>query len=134
MNHRLLVLTLSVWVSWGSNASAGPLRAGAAMSNITPDMGVVLDGPIMKIGPVKHVHDELHVRCLVLDDGRTQIAFAICDVTVMATEIVVEAKEILGKSTGIPPENVLIAATHTHSAPRAINVGFGPANDACRLL
>ncbi len=37
-------------------------RAGAALSNITPKMGVPLDGTIMQTGPAKHVHDELWVR------------------------------------------------------------------------
>jgi neutral ceramidase len=111
-------------------ASAASLRAGAATSNITPDMGVVLDGTIMKIGPAKHVHDELHARCLMLDDGRTRLAFAICDVTIIAPEIVAEARELLKKSLDLPPESILISATHTHSSPRALNIGLGPANDA----
>ncbi len=109
---------------------AGELRAGAATSNITPDMGVVLDGTIMKIGPARHVHDELHARCLVLDDGETKLAIAICDVTMMEASIVEEAKALLREHLDLPPENILIAATHTHSAPRAISVGFGPDNDA----
>lgn len=110
--------------------SAAPLRAGAATSNITPDMGVVLDGPIMKIGPVQHVHDELHARCLVLSDGDTTLAFAICDVTIIGTPIVEHAKALLKEHLGLPPENILIAATHTHSSPRAADLGFGPENDA----
>ncbi len=128
MKHlRLTVLTLCL--SGGMTFGAG-LRAGAATSNITPDMGVVLDGTIMKIGPAKQVHDELHARCLVLDDGKTRIAFAVCDVTMMAPEIVAEAKGLLKEALDLPPENILISATHTHSAPRALNIGFGPANEA----
>ena len=128
MKHVLTILCGLLLVNGA--AQAGALRAGAATSNITPDMGVVLDGTIMKIGPAKHVHDELHARCLVLDDGKTRIAFAVCDVTIMAPEIVAEAKELLKESLGLPPENILISATHTHSAPRALNIGFGAANDA----
>jgi hypothetical protein len=115
--------------SWANPTSAAQLQAGAATSNITPDMGVVLDGTIMKIGPARHVHDELHARCLVLDDGETRLAFAICDVTMMEGAIVEEAKALLKEHLGLPPENILISATHTHSSPRAISVGFGPAND-----
>ncbi len=125
----LILLATLLLIALAPSASAA-LRAGAATSNITPDMGVVLDGTIMKIGPAKHVHDELHARCLVLDDGRTRLAFAICDVTMIAPEIVAEAKELIRRSLNLPPANVLISATHTHSAPRALNVGFGPANDA----
>lgn len=127
---KSILLGAFALVAAGNMACAAPLRAGAATSNITPDMGVVLDGTIMKIGPAKHVHDELHARCLVLDDGTTRIAFAVCDVTMIAPEIVAEAKALLKKSLDLPPENILISATHTHSAPRALNIGFGPANEA----
>ncbi len=104
------------------------LRAGAATSNITPKLGVILDGAIMQIGPGKHVHDELHARCLVLDDGTTRIAFAVCDVTMIAPEVVEEAKRLIQAATGLAPDHVLISATHTHSSPRAIDLGLGDAN------
>ena len=45
-------------------------RAGAAMSNITPPLGELIVGGFEPY-PARHVHDELHARCLVLDDGRT---------------------------------------------------------------
>ena len=47
-----------------------PLRAGAAVSDITPPLGVSLDGVIMQIGPAEKVHDPLCARCLVLENGR----------------------------------------------------------------
>ena len=125
-----LCLSLALVCFSAGSLSAASLKAGAATSNITPDMGVVLDGTIMKIGPARHVHDELHARCLVLDDGETKLAIAICDVTMMEASIVDEAKALLKEHLDLPPENILIAATHTHSAPRAISVGFGPDNDA----
>ncbi|MCB1226908.1 MAG: neutral/alkaline non-lysosomal ceramidase N-terminal domain-containing protein, partial [Verrucomicrobiales bacterium] len=127
MMKALLFLLLAA--ATGS-AMGAPLKAGAATSNITPDMGVVLDGTIMKIGPAKHVHDELHARCLVLNDGTTTLAFAVCDVTMMEAAIVEEAKSLVREHLDIPPENIVISATHTHSSPRALSVGFGPANDA----
>ena len=34
--------------------------------------------------PATHVHDELHARCLVLDDGKTMLAFVVCDLLGMA--------------------------------------------------
>ncbi len=54
------------------------LRAGAATSNITPPLGEPIVGNF-KTPAATHVHDELHARCLVLDDGTTALAFAICD-------------------------------------------------------
>lgn len=98
----------------------GGLRAGAALSNITPKMGVPLDGTIMQIGPATHVHDELWARCLVLDNGTTKLAFAQVDSTMISKEIHDEAKRQIMESTGIPGDHVCIAATHTHSTPRAV--------------
>ena len=52
-------------------------RAGAAASNITPQ----LDEPVVggwNSPPATHVHDELYAKCLVLDDGKTQLVFVVC--------------------------------------------------------
>ncbi|MDA2926840.1 hypothetical protein MYX78_06340 [Acidobacteria bacterium AH-259-G07] len=54
---------------------AGRLRAGAATRNITPTLGVSLDGITIEMGPSTHVHDELYARCLVLDNGRIRVVF-----------------------------------------------------------
>ena len=67
----------------GSSLHAAPaprgLRAGAAKANMTLPLGANNGGVILRGGPAKQVHDELHARCLVLDDGTTQLAFVICD-------------------------------------------------------
>jgi neutral ceramidase len=96
------------------------LRAGAATSNITPMLSVPMDGTIMQIGPAVHVHDELFARCLVLDDDTTKLAFAVVDNTMISDEIHNMAKQLIERHTGIPPANVLISATHSHSTPRAM--------------
>ena len=66
-------------------------RAGAATSNITPFLGGRIIGNW--IAPsATHVHDELHARCLVLDDGETRLAFIIIDNLGIKREIIDEAK------------------------------------------
>jgi hypothetical protein len=126
---RWLLLALTgITALPGAAAPTRPFRAGAATSNITPALDVRLDGTIMQIGPGKHVHDELHARCLVLDDGTTRVAFAICDTTMIAPEVVAEAKRRITATTGMAPDHVLISATHTHSSPRALDLGLGDAN------
>lgn len=108
------------------------LRAGAATSNLTPDLGVLLDGSIMQVGPARHIHDELLARCLVLEAGSTRLAFVVCDNTMIATEVADEARRRIRERTGLPPECVLIAATHTHSTPRALELGLGEEHRAYR--
>jgi hypothetical protein len=109
-------------------ATPAGFRAGAATSNITPALGVVLDGTIMQIGPARHVHDELHARCIALDDGTTRVAFVICDTTMISRELVDRARQLISQTSGIPPSHILISATHTHSSPRLIDLSLGEAN------
>ncbi len=115
----LFLAILALLANPALTADETGLRAGAALSNITPKMGVPLDGTIMQIGPAKHVRDELWARCLVLDDGETKLAFAEVDNTMISREIHDAAKAMIAKKVGIPPNQVCIAATHTHSTPRA---------------
>lgn len=96
-------------------------RAGAATSNVTPPLGTSINGG-MTDRSATHVHDDLHARCLVLHDGRTKLAIAIVDSCMLPKEVVDEAKRIIEQRTKIPPSHVLIAATHTHSAPTAAPV------------
>ena len=100
------------------SVSAASLRAGAATSNITPPIGADVIGGFVPF-PSTHVHDELHARCLVLDDGRTKLALVVCDLVGFHHDISTEARKLIASACGIPPECVLISATHTHSASSA---------------
>ena len=96
-------------------------RAGAATSNITPPLGTSINGGMVD-RRATHVHDELHARCLVLDDGTTKLAFAIVDSCMVPVDVIDAAKKIVAERTGIPATHVLVSATHTHEAPTAAAV------------
>ena len=90
-------------------------RAGAAVSNITPP----LDEPVVggwNSPPGTHVHDELYAKCLVLDDGKTQLVFVVCDNLGISRQVYDKAKRIINAKTSIPTENMMMCATHTHSS------------------
>jgi neutral ceramidase len=95
-------------------------RAGAATANTTPFLGTPLEGVISKAGPATYVHDELHARAIVIDDGTTRLAMVICDNTMISREIHDRAKHLINQATGLATNRILISATHTHSAPRAL--------------
>ncbi|MCH7727311.1 MAG: neutral/alkaline non-lysosomal ceramidase N-terminal domain-containing protein [Planctomycetes bacterium] len=103
-------------------------RAGAATADITPKLGVSLDGPISKNGPVRQVHDRLHARAIVLDDGKTRLAIVICDACMIGRDVFDVAKALVKKETGLPTDRMLMAATHTHAAVRAVHIGTEPAD------
>lgn len=99
-------------------ADKASLRAGAAVTDITPDLGVSLDGLLMRAGPIRKVLDPLQVRCLVLDNGETRLAMVVCDACVISDQLIGKAKKIVHEKTGLPPSHILVSATHTHMAPR----------------
>jgi hypothetical protein len=92
-------------------------RAGAYVADITPKKFPISVNGMMQDRTATRAFDPLRARCLVLDDGRTRIAIAICDSLLISRELVDEAKALAQRATGIPAGNMLIAATHTHSAP-----------------
>lgn len=98
------------------------LRAGAATSVITPPLGESIIGGFTPF-PAEHIHDELHARCLVIDDGRSRVALVVCDLLGIHRSVGVAAKELIESELSIPPSHVVISATHTHSATNALNAG-----------
>ncbi|MCH9653656.1 MAG: hypothetical protein K0U86_17945 [Planctomycetes bacterium] len=120
--HLIFTSLCLAFVSLGfANAAMSDeptFQAGAAMSNITPSIGSNQTVRSNK-RQATHVHDELHARCLVLDDGQSRLALVVCDLRHISAEVVVNAKQIIQQSTGIPPECVLVSATHTHTSTGA---------------
>jgi hypothetical protein len=110
----LLVFAVAV-----ATVDSAEFQAGAATSNITPEIGGEIIGGFVPY-PSKHIHDELHARCLVLDDGRTKIALVVCDLLGIHRLVSDEARRLIQERIGIPPECVMISATHTHSATSAL--------------
>ena len=109
-------------------------RGGAATSNITPKMGTSINGNMKDI-TVKQIHDETHVRCIVLDDGQTRLAILTADLCMIYREQLDEAKKRAHAITGIPIENMMMSATHTHSGGTACSVfQSDPDKDYLRFL
>lgn len=117
MPYRFCVL-LTFLISTGLFADEQFFRAGAATSNITPPLGELIVGGWKPI-PAKHIHDELHARCLILDDGTTKIGFVICDNVGIPREVFDTARKLIAAETDLDPSKILMASTHTHSATTA---------------
>lgn len=112
--HIALLLSL---VMTASPAAAKEFRAGAFAIDVTPlELPVIVNGGMTE-RVVDKVEDRLHARCLVLDDGTTQLAIVIVDSCMMPRDLLDDAKRMASEATKIPPQHMLIAATHTHSAP-----------------
>ena len=99
-------------------SGARVFKAGAATSNITPPLGAGIVGNF-DVPPATQIHDELHARCLALDDGTTRLIMVVVDSVSVNRELFDEAKRRIHAATGVPVEHMMMSATHTHSATSA---------------
>ncbi|MBI5769359.1 MAG: hypothetical protein HZA93_16315 [Verrucomicrobia bacterium] len=95
---------------------AAEVKLGTAAVPINPPLGIGLAGYYHERGH-EGVLDDLFAKAVVLDDGTTRAAIVVCDLISMPKWIVTEARQLVEARTGIPGANVMIAATHTHTAP-----------------
>ena len=102
------------------NSDTG-FQAGSAMSVITPPIGYSINGGTQDRNVI-NVHDETHARAIVLDDGETRLAFVVSDLCMVYRETLDKAKARAHEFTGIPTENMMMSATHTHSSGTACSV------------
>jgi len=112
--------TIAFWFSDNESVVADQprqiLKAGAFAIDITPTKFPVSSSGSMTPRKAQIAHDPLHARCLVLDNGETTIAFAICDSCMIPREIFDAAKQLVSEKVGIPTDHILCSATHTHTA------------------
>jgi len=99
--------------------------AGAAKVDVTPEGPVWMDGMI-RASRSEGVHDRLHARALVVSaDARGlegAVALVAVDVCALDGADAAAMRRSAASKTGLAPERIVIAASHTHSGPAA--VGF----------
>lgn len=105
------------------SAQSKIFRAGAALSNVTPPLGLPIVGN-WNSPPATYVHDELYAKTLVLDDGSQTLIFVLVDNVAVPREVFDGAKAMVRNITQIPVSNMLMAATHTHSGVSARGDGL----------
>lgn len=113
----LLLLPLSTALSFSAEVS---LQSGAATVEITPPLGIPMAGYYHPRGATG-VHDSLYARTIVLESNGTKVALVSLDLITTKRPFVEKARRLIEEETGIPAENVMISATHTHTAPVLID-------------
>ncbi|MEY4566559.1 MAG: hypothetical protein RLY14_1529, partial [Planctomycetota bacterium] len=123
--HKVFIQTkwpiflLALWLlaaSDGVTSEPTTLRVGAFAKNITPTQFPVWVNGGIAAGRAERAVDPLYARSLVLYDGTTRIAICVVDNCILPVELVDRARQLTSERTGIAPTNILISATHTHSA------------------
>ncbi len=122
MNRRALA-GLAVIVALAAvpstSASSGPeagLRAGAAVTDITPENGQTMLGYVRPDITVTGVHTRLMARALVLEQGATRVALLATDLAFALDKDSLVARVA---DLGFTHATVLYTGTHTHTGPES---------------
>ncbi|MGI9427880.1 MAG: hypothetical protein ACR2NM_04435, partial [Bythopirellula sp.] len=105
-----------------------PLQAGAATIVITPPVGSWQQGAgVTRRG--ERIRDELEANALFLTDGKTPLLLISCDLVGLELAVVKPICEAISAAAEIPPRQVIITCTHTHSGPALIRTNGDFPND-----
>ncbi len=96
------------------------MHAGFAKADITPPVGTTLTGYGARMGPALGVHDSLYCRALALADGSRQALLMVTDTLGFGLEYTRQVKARVAEATGVPVEDIILAATHTHAGPASV--------------
>ena len=128
MNPKMLLCLVAVVLV--ANQSFAEFRAGIAVRVVTPERLLPVSGGMGPSAPSKEKAGELNVRALVFADDATKVAIVSADFLGFPAAL---ANRVRAQVKGIPPENILIGATHTHSAPDAYGFPDGKGGTAADL-
>jgi hypothetical protein len=95
---------------------AQTFKAGAAVRVITPDPLLPVSGGVGQPKKAIEKKGDLFVRAVVFEKGKTKVAIVNIDNLGWSSALGDRSRSLI---KGIAPENILIGATHTHSAPDA---------------
>jgi neutral ceramidase len=93
------------------------LRAGFGRADITPGTPCFLVGYPHVDRISTGTHDPLLASALCLESGGCVLVFISVDLLFVSPGWTRDCRARISDATGMPPENILIGATHTHSGP-----------------
>lgn len=105
-----------IWINicsclcFGQQKQAFQVKAGASKINITP---LKEELPSNYLG----INDSIYSRAIVIDNGSTSAALITVDIGGFTDSSWERISKRIEEELGIPSQNVLLTATHTHSVP-----------------
>src|SRR5919109_319814 len=112
MKPRTWIVVCCLWLVVAP--ARAEFRAGVAVRVVTPDPLLPVSGGVGPSHPVNKKEGDLTVRALVLADDDTTVAIVSADFLGFPSVL---GNKVRARVKGIPASNILIGATHDHSAP-----------------
>ena len=104
---------------------ASQLRVGAAVRNISPGLGVHMQG-YFEDRQATDLQDDLCAKAIVVQNDDIAIAFVVCDLIGCYGRDLDVARARASELTGIPGDRILISCTHTHYGPNTLQLAHLP--------
>lgn len=121
-----IAIVLSLFAFGGCSLGKKGLQVGFGREDITPAGPVVLAGGGNDDRVSKNILDFLYVTCVAITDENDNTVLLITQDTVnTGNGIAEQAREKVSVATGIPKENIVVSATHTHSSGGLLSEGKG---------
>lgn len=95
---------------------ASDFRIGAAAVKITPPVGIPMAG-YYATRLAEGTFDDLNAKALVFEQDGAKAALVALDLVTLARPTIDEARRLIAQQTGVPPDAVMISATHSHTGP-----------------
>jgi len=126
---RALVLVIVAGLAPTAGAADGPLRAGAAVVDISPEAYPVEANCFFLSRMEDHLTGPLRARAVVFARGGEVAALVVLDSCMVPRDVCDAIKRRAAEATGIPLDRMLVAATHTHAAPSLMDYRLGSMRD-----
>ncbi len=94
------------------------MKCGFSKLCITPPIGSVMGGT-MELKHADGIIDDLYVRAISFDDGKTKSIIVSLDLCYMSSEINDRARDKISRECGIDIDAIILTCTHTHAGPLA---------------
>ena len=114
MKATCMLIGLAMILGLSTGAAAERFQAGAAKRVITPDPLLPISGGLGLPQPAREKRGDLTARALVLREGDVTVAVVSLDLLGFPSVL---GDRVRARVPRIPGAQILIGATHTHSAP-----------------
>jgi hypothetical protein len=103
------------------------LFCGAAKIDITPPIGSVMNGEFLP-RYAEIINDPIYAKALIFEDAAVTVAIILVDTCIVPADLTEIIKQGIYKSSGIPPGNIVVAATHIHSSGSLTDIFLTPSD------
>lgn len=100
------------------------ILVGASRENIPIEIPTMVAGHINRNLPVSQILDNPQVHTMVIKNHDTQVVLISLDILEIETEECNSIKKIISQACSVSIDSIMIACTHTHTAPPALPIAL----------